>query len=130
MPSQHCTVPGTYMCHKHLALMAGGYITQFLFTLANQRLTKSYGFVDIRIVVPMNLVGIDLQSLSLGPASLANSRTKLFWQNKTTSSKKTVYVLAILYVVSYGNPTSSSQARQKGSVTISTTEFLLFVHSC
>ena len=50
------TVLGTCLCHKHLALMAEGYIMQFLFTLANQRLAKSRGFVDIRIVVPLNLV--------------------------------------------------------------------------
>ena len=50
------TVLGTCMCHKYLAPMAEGYITQFLFTLANQRLAKSRGFVDIRIVVPLNLV--------------------------------------------------------------------------
>ena len=50
------TVLGTCLCHKHLALMAEGYITQFLFMLANQRLTKAHGFVDIRIVVPLNLV--------------------------------------------------------------------------
>ena len=50
------TVLGTCMCHKHLALMAEGYLTQFLFTLANHRLTKAHGFIDIRIVVPLNLV--------------------------------------------------------------------------
>ena len=50
------TVLEACMCHKHLAPIAEGYITQFLFTLANQRLTKAYGFVDIRIVVPLNLV--------------------------------------------------------------------------
>ena len=50
------TVLGTCLCHKHLAPMAEGYITQLLFTLANQRLTKAHGFVDIRIVVPLNLV--------------------------------------------------------------------------
>ena len=50
------TIFGTCMCHKHLELMAEGYITQFLLTLANQRLTKAHGFVDIRIVVPLNLV--------------------------------------------------------------------------
>ena len=49
-------VLGTCICHKHLAPMAEGYITQFLFTLANQRLTKAHGFVDIGIVVPPNLV--------------------------------------------------------------------------
>ena len=50
------TVLGRCMCHKHLALMAEGYITHFLFMLANQRLVKAHGFVDIRIVVPLNLV--------------------------------------------------------------------------
>ena len=50
------TVLGTCMCHKHMAPMAEGYITQFQFALANQRLTKARGFVDIRIVVPLNLV--------------------------------------------------------------------------
>ena len=50
------TVLKTCMCHKHLAPMAEGYITQFLFTLANQRLTKAHGFVDIRIVVPLNII--------------------------------------------------------------------------
>ena len=49
-------VLGTCLCHKYLAPMAEGYIKQFLFTLANQRLTKAHGFVDIRIVVPLNLV--------------------------------------------------------------------------
>ena len=29
---------------------------QFLFKLADQRLTKAHGLVDIRIVVPLNLV--------------------------------------------------------------------------
>ena len=50
------TVLGRCMCHKHFAPMAEGYITQFLFKLANQRLAKAHGFVDIRIVVPLNLV--------------------------------------------------------------------------
>ena len=50
------TVLGTRLCHKHLASLAEGYITQTLFKLANQRLTKARGFVDIRIVVPLNLV--------------------------------------------------------------------------
>ena len=50
------TVLGTCMCHKHMAPMAEGYITQILFKLANQRLKKAHGFVDIRIVVPLNLV--------------------------------------------------------------------------
>ena len=50
------TVLGTCLCHKHLALMVEGYITQVLFTLANQRLVKAHGFVDIRIVVPLNMV--------------------------------------------------------------------------
>ena len=50
------TVLGTCLCHKYLAPMVEGYIMQFLFTLANQRLTKAHGFVDIRIVVPLNLV--------------------------------------------------------------------------
>ena len=50
------TVLGPCLCHEHLAPMAEGYITQFLFTLANQRLTKSDRFVVIRIVVPLNLV--------------------------------------------------------------------------
>ena len=49
------TVLRICMCHKHLALMAEGYITQFLFTLANRRLAKAHGFVDIRIVDPLNL---------------------------------------------------------------------------
>ena len=49
-------VLGTCLSQKHFAQMAEGYITQFLFTLANQRLTKAHGFVDIRIVVPLNLV--------------------------------------------------------------------------
>ena len=40
------------MCHKHFA----PYIMQFLFKLANQRLAKAHAFVDIRIVVPLNLV--------------------------------------------------------------------------
>ena len=44
------------MCHKHFAPMAEGYITQFLFKLANQRLVKTHAFVDIRIGVPLNLV--------------------------------------------------------------------------
>ena len=47
---------GRYMCHKHFAPMAEGYITQILFKLANQRLAKAHAFVDIRIVVPLNLV--------------------------------------------------------------------------
>ena len=50
------TLLGTCLCHKHLALMAEGYIIQFLFMLANKRLAKACGFVDIRIVVPLNLV--------------------------------------------------------------------------
>ena len=51
------TVLGTCLCQKHiLAPMAEGYITQFLFTLANQRLTKARVFVDIRVIVPLNLV--------------------------------------------------------------------------
>ena len=50
------TVLGTCMCDKHMAPMAEGYIMQFLFKLANQRLAKAPGFVDIRIVVPLNLV--------------------------------------------------------------------------
>ena len=50
------TVLGRYMCHKHFAPMAEGYITQFLFKSANQRLAKAHAFVDIRIVVPLNLV--------------------------------------------------------------------------
>ena len=50
------TALGRCMCHKHFAPMAEGYITQFLFTLANQRLAKAHAFVDIRIVVPLNLV--------------------------------------------------------------------------
>ena len=47
---------GRCMCRKHFAPMAEGYITQFLFKLTNQRLTKAHAFVDIRIVVPLNLV--------------------------------------------------------------------------
>ena len=50
------TVLGRCMCHKHFTPMAEGYITQFLFKLANQRLAKAPAFVDIRIVVPLNLV--------------------------------------------------------------------------
>ena len=50
------TVLGTCLCHKHLAPMAEGYIMQLLFMLANQRLAKARGFVDIRIIVPLNLV--------------------------------------------------------------------------
>ena len=50
------TVLGTCMCHKHFVPMAEGYIMQFLFKLANQRLEKAHAFVDIRIVVPLNLV--------------------------------------------------------------------------
>ena len=50
------TALGRCMCHKHFAPMAEGYITQFLFKLANQRLAKAHVFVDIRIVVPLNLV--------------------------------------------------------------------------
>ena len=50
------TVLGRCMCHKHFALMAEGYITQFLFKLDNQRLAKAHAFVDIRSVVPLNLV--------------------------------------------------------------------------
>ena len=50
------TVFRTCMYYKLLAPMAEWYLTQFLFTLANQRLTKAHGFVDIRIVVPLNLV--------------------------------------------------------------------------
>ena len=44
------------MCHKHFAPVAEGYITQFLFKLVNQRLAKTPAFVDIRIVVPLNLI--------------------------------------------------------------------------
>ena len=47
---------GRCMCHKHFAPMAEGYITQFLFKLANQRLAKAHAFVDMRIIVPLNLV--------------------------------------------------------------------------
>ena len=50
------TVHRRCMCHKHFVPMAEGYITQFLFKLANQRLAKAHVFVDIRIVVPLNLV--------------------------------------------------------------------------
>ena len=50
------TVLGRCMCHKHFVPMAEEYITQFLFKLANQRLAKAHAFVDIRIVVPLNLV--------------------------------------------------------------------------
>ena len=50
------TVLGTCMCNNHLAPLAEGYITQFLFKLANQRLAKAHEFVDIRIVVPLSLV--------------------------------------------------------------------------
>ena len=50
------TVLGTCLRHKHLAPMAEGHIMQFLFTLPNQRLAKARGFVDIRIIVPLNLV--------------------------------------------------------------------------
>ena len=56
------TVLGTCLCLKYLAPMAEGYITQFLFMLANQRLAKSRGFVDIRIVSPLNLVQNMLQN--------------------------------------------------------------------
>ena len=50
------TVLGRCMCHTHFAPIGEGYITQFLFKLANQRLAKAHAFVDIRIVVPLNLV--------------------------------------------------------------------------
>ena len=50
------TVLGRCMCHKYFAPMAEEYINQFLFKLANQRLAKAHAFVDIRIVVPLNLI--------------------------------------------------------------------------
>ena len=50
------TVLGRCLCRPHFAPMAEGYIMQFLFKLANQRLAKAHAFVDIRIVVPLNLV--------------------------------------------------------------------------
>ena len=50
------TVLGRCLCHKHFAPMAEGYITQFQFKLANQRLAKAHAFVDIRILLPLNLV--------------------------------------------------------------------------
>ena len=50
------TVLGRCMCHKRFAPIKEGYITQFLFKLANQRLAKAREFVEIRIVVPLNLV--------------------------------------------------------------------------
>ena len=50
------TVLGRCMCHTHFAPMAKRYITQFLFKLANQRLAKAHAFVDIRIIVPLNLI--------------------------------------------------------------------------
>ena len=49
------TVLGRCMCHKPFVPMAEGYITQFLVKLANQRLAKAHAFVDIMIVVPLNL---------------------------------------------------------------------------
>ena len=57
--TRHCNILKVLercMCHKHFAPMAEGYITRFLFKLANQRLAKAHAFVDIRIVVPLNLV--------------------------------------------------------------------------
>ena len=49
-------VLGTCMCDKPFAPMAEGYITQFVLKLANQRLKKAHAFVDIRMVVPLNVV--------------------------------------------------------------------------
>ena len=38
-----------------------------------------------------------LASLSLGPASLANSTSKLFWHSKTTANEKTVHKLFCMW---------------------------------
>ena len=59
------TVLGRCMCHTHFAPIAEGYITQFLFKLANQRLPKAHAFVDIRIVVALNLVQVKCRSVPL-----------------------------------------------------------------
>ena len=60
------TVIGRCMCHTHFAPMTEGYITQFLFKLANQQLAKAHAFVDIRIVVPLNLIACFLLETDLG----------------------------------------------------------------